>query len=53
MVHDSFNQRMEKVLQMIYNHNKLLAYDLIVMVNHFEGTNFIIQNGIVYDSFDY
>lgn len=53
MVDESFGQRMERILQRVYNHNKMLAYDMIVMVNHFGGTNYIIQDGIVYDSFDY
>ena len=53
MFSESFSNHMNRILQRVYNHNKLLAYDMIVMVNHIEGTNFIIQDGIVYDSFDY
>lgn len=47
---ESFNQRMTRILQRVYNRNKLLAYDMIVMVNHLERTNYIIQDGIVYNS---
>ena len=47
---ESFNQRMTRLIQRVYNRNKLLAYDLIVMVNHLERTNYIIQDGIVYNS---
>ena len=49
---ESFNQRMTRLIQRVYNRNKLLAYDMIVMVNHLERTNYIIQDGIVYNSFD-
>ena len=49
---ESFNHRMARILQRVYNRNRLLAYDMIVMVNHFEHTNYIIQDGIVYNSFD-
>lgn len=47
-----FVLRMMRILQRVYNHNKMLAYDMIVMINHIEGTNFIIQDGIVFDSFN-
>lgn len=50
MATESFNQRMTRILQRVYNRNKLLAYDMIVMVNHIEQTNYIIQDGIVYNS---
>ena len=49
---ESFNQRMTRILQRVYNRNKLLAYDMIVMVNHLERSNYIIQDGIVYNSKD-
>ena len=49
MATEPFNQRMTRLLQRVYNRNKLLAYGMIVMVNYFEGTNFIIQDGIVYN----
>lgn len=50
MATESFNQRMTRIIQRVYNRNKLLAYDMIVMVNHIEHTNYIIQDGIVYNT---
>ena len=49
MATESFNQRMTRLLQRVYNRNKLLAYEMIVMVNYLEQTNYIIQDGIVYN----
>lgn len=50
MANESFNQRMTRIIQRVYNRNKLLAYDMIVMVNYIEHTNYIIQDGIVYNT---
>ena len=47
MSNDFCYSRIIRVLQYVYNRNKLLAYDMIVMINHIERTNFIIQDGIV------
>lgn len=54
MVRVRFSNRLTSILQSIYNRNKLLAYDTIVMINDIERgkTNYIIQDGIVYDSFN-
>ena len=47
MADEFFYTRMTRILQRVYNRNKLLAYEMIVMVNHIERTNFIVQDGIV------
>lgn len=54
MVRVCFSNRLTSILQSIYNRSKLLAYDIIVMVNDIERgqTNYIIQDGMVYDSFN-